>query len=43
MKDKNSQQKFIRISIVKTNEEIKSILIMAHLAMSALSYSVCYN
>lgn len=43
MKDKNSQQKFVRISIVKSDEEIKSILIMSHLAMLALSYSVCYN
>ena len=43
MKDKNSQRKFVRISIVKTNEEIKSILIMAHLAMSAVAYSVYYS
>ena len=43
MKDKNSQQKFVRITIVKTNEEIRSILIMAHLAISAVSYSTCYN
>jgi hypothetical protein len=43
MKDKNSQRKFVRISIIKTDEEIRSILIMAHLAMNAVSYSTYYN
>lgn len=43
MKDKNSKQKFVRISIIKTDEEIRSILIMAHLSISAVAYSVYYS
>jgi hypothetical protein len=43
MKDKNSQQKFVRITKVKTDKEMESVLIMAHLAICAVAYSVCFN
>lgn len=43
MKDKSSKPEFVRISTPKTDKEIKSVLIMAHLAITAVAYSVCFN
>ena len=35
--------KFVRISKPKTEEELKTIVIRAQLACSAISYAICYN
>jgi len=43
MKDKSSQQKFVRITTPKTKKEMDSILIMGNLANCAISYAICFN
>jgi hypothetical protein len=43
MKDKNSKPVFVRITKVKTDKEMESVLIMAHLAICAVVYSVSFN
>lgn len=43
MKPKESKPEFVRISKPKSDKEIQSVLIISNLAMSAVSYSVCFS
>jgi len=43
MKEKNSKPEFVRITKAKTDKEMESVLIMAHLAISAVAYSVYFS
>jgi len=43
MKPKKDNSEFVRITKPKTDKEIKSVLLMASLALSGVAYSICFN